>query len=64
MIIVHILLFRQEYICVHKDVDAKNPIPGKSSNAYLLSPVEIEKNGGFNNLYDSAKELSCTVCSK
>ena len=45
-------------------MDARNPLPGKSSSAYLLSPVETVKNGAFNSLYDSAKELSCTVCSK
>ena len=45
-------------------MDTRNPLPGKSSEAYLLSPVEIVKNGAFNSLYDSAKELSCVVCSK
>ena len=45
-------------------MDARNPLSGKSTEAYLLSPVEIVKNGDFNRLYDSAKELSCTVCSK
>jgi len=45
-------------------MDGRTPIPNKSLNAYLLSPVETTPNAGFTSLYDSAKELSCTVCSK
>ena len=45
-------------------MDARDPPHGKSSHAYLLSPVEIVKNGAFNSLYDPSKELSCTVCTK
>ena len=60
----HMVSFRQDFICVHKDMDGRTPPPSQSLQAYLLSPVETVPNSGFISSYDSTEELACTVCSK
>ena len=60
----YVISSRQDFICVHKDLDGRTPLSSQASQAYLLSPVETVPNSGFTSSYDSTKELACTVCSK